>query len=186
MVLAGFALMNIIYCLAIRFFAGLNPAVMYKKFMNVIMEAFSTCSSNAVIPDSMIAANKMGISPKFYPFAIPMAVSINKEGACVYMSIMLLSVANMYGLDLSFTQVISLGMSIIILMAVSDSGPAAMSLLFTQLGLPLDLIAPIIAVIAIEDMFETPTNCLGNITSTLLAAKSANLLDIEKYYKLEV
>ena len=40
------------------------------------------------------------------------------------------------------------------------------------------------AVTTIEDMFRTPTNCIGNITPTLLAAKSANLIDLEEYNRL--
>lgn len=185
--LAGHALMNIIFCLVIKL-SGLNPAVMYKKFMNAIITAFSTCSSNATIPDMMNAADKMGISRKFYPFAVPFTTSISKPIFCLYMSVIILSAANMYGLNLALSEIISLAVSIIILVIASPSvpgaGPAQLSIMFIQMGLPLDLLAPIIAVTVIEDMSETPTHCVSVITSTLLAAKSEKLLDIEEYNKI--
>ena len=37
------------------------------------------------------------------------------------------------------------------------------------------------ALTSIEDMFETPANCLGNITAMTLAAKSENLLDVMEF-----
>ena len=186
--LSGHTVMIIICCLSVKFFAGLSPSIMLKKFMNSIITAVSTCSSNAVIPDAMTSAKNMGISPKLYPFAIPLGISINKMSSCVYMTVMVLSVSNMYGLEISPAQVVMLLFSTIILSvatpAISGAGPATLSILFTQMGLPLDLIGPIIAVAAIEDMIRTPANCLGNIVPTLIAAKSADLLDIEEYNKL--
>lgn len=94
----------------------------------------------------------------------------------------------MYGLNISLMQLISTGISIIILVlvspAIAGAGPATLSILFTQLGMPLDLIGPIIAISAIEDMFDDPTNCIGNITSTLIVARSENLLDLDEYNKI--
>ena len=184
---SGYAVLNIIFSLAVRFYARLSPIVMYKKLTNVIITAFSTCSSNAAIPDMMNSAAKMGISKKFYPFAISLATSTSKPAYCLYMSAIILSVANMYGLNLSFTQIISLAVSIIILIFASPvfpgAGPAQLSIMFIEMGLPLDLLAPIIAVSIIEDVFETPTHCVSVITSTLLAAGSENLIDIKEYNK---
>ncbi|MBQ6773712.1 MAG: cation:dicarboxylase symporter family transporter [Synergistaceae bacterium] len=186
-ILLGHALMNIIYSLLIKFCAGLNPALIYKKCLSVIITAFSTCSSNAAIPDAMTAANKMGISQKFYPFAVSIGTSLNKEGGCIYLSVILLSVMNIYGFNISFPQIISLAVSIIILLSVSPSMPCAgiarLSVLFMQIGLPLDLMGALMALTSIEDMFETPANCMGNITAMTLAAKSENLIDLKEYNK---
>ena len=77
----------------------------------------------------------------------------------------------MYGFDISFGKAISIALSIIILLFASPSMPSAgiagLSILFMQFGMPLELIGAITALISIEDMFETPANCLGNIASTL-------------------
>ena len=187
-ILAAFAVMHIIYYLLIKFVAGLNPSIMYRKFTNTIITAFSTCSSNAAIPDALAAAGKLGLSQKFYPFAVPLGILINKHGLCIYMAVVILSAANMYGLSITLTQLISTGISIIILVLVSPgiagAGPAALSIIFTQLKLPLDLLGPIMAISAIEDMFDDPTNCIGNITSTLIVARSENLLDLDEYNRI--
>jgi len=187
-ILAAFAVMNVIYSLAVRFIAKLSPSIMYRKSANAIITAFSTCSSNAALPDLMTSAKEMGISSKFYPFAIPVGTSVNKHGFCMYMAVVVLSVANMYGIKITLTQLISMGISIIILIfaspATAGAGPSALSVMFAQFGMPLDLLGPIIAVSAIEDMFDAPVNCIGNVTSTLIAASGENLVDINEYKRI--
>ena len=132
--------MNAIFFLLIKFSAGINPLIMFKKSIPVMITAFSTCSTSAALPDSMNAAKSMGISSGMYSFAVPIGASLNKNAFCLSLAVIVMSVANMYGVSLSSQQIISLGIMIILIAPGTSWTPLiAMSTMFSYAGCPAEL-----------------------------------------------
>lgn len=70
----GSILQMAFYLLMLLVLAKLNPLIYLRKFSQVMLTAFSLCSSNAVMPMSMKTLDqKIGVSPKIYSFSIPWA-----------------------------------------------------------------------------------------------------------------
>ena len=182
---AGYILMNVIYCLLLKFCAGLNPAQAYRKSMSALMTGLTTCSSNASLPDLMKSAESLGISPKLYSFSLPLGISINKITLCVYFSASVLSAAYMYGINISWIGLISISISAVIINMATPGLPGAeiisLSVLLSQGGIPLEFIPVIISIGTLHDMINTPSICIGNLTCTLLVAEREKLLDFEAY-----
>ncbi len=183
--IAGYILLNIFFCLAVKIRTGLSPIVMLRKSLPLVITAFSTCSSIAAIPDGMKCSEDMGVSHKIYSLSIPLGTSICKAAFPISFVVFTLSAANMYGIELSMSSMISLAFSVIVLTISTPGLPGAaviaMSALLTQAGCPLDFLGIAISVEAIEDLFHTSTTCMGNIACTLIAADGGNLIDREKY-----
>ena len=182
--LAGYAVLNIIYCFALKFYAGLSPIQLYKKSLSVIITAFTTCSSNACIPDMMKSADEMGIFPKLYSFSLPFGVSVNKTSSMFFI-IAVIAAANMYGINITFTAMVSVTISAII-MNIAAPGMAggaiiALSVLLSQAGCPMEFIALMMSIETIRNMTSSPTNCVVNLVCTALTAQKENLIDLEKY-----
>ena len=178
----GFVLMNAVCFLMVRFAARLNPLRLLKKSLPALITAFGTCSASSAITDSLKAADACGISPKLSSFAVPIGASLNKNGFCLSLSVIVMSIANMYGVNLSWLQIISLGISIVIIAPGTSWTPViALSTLFTQAGCPVHAIGMIMSIYTLLDMADTVTCCNGTLVSTLLAAKSEGMLDTAEY-----
>ena len=182
---AGYILMNVIYCLALKFFAGLNPAQLYRKSVPTLITAFTTCSSSASLPDLMKSAEALGISQKLYSFSLPLGVSINRLTSCVYLAVCVLSASHMYGVNITWAGIISIGVSAIVINMTAPGVPGetiiSLSVLLSQAGIPLEFIPVVMSIDTLQDMINTPSNCAGNLTCTLLTAEKENLLDLETY-----
>lgn len=184
-ILAGYALMNIVFCLMVKLFTGLSPVTMFRKSMQLITTAFSTSSSAASIPEGLKSCEAMGISPKVYSFSIPLGTSLNKIGDSMFYAVVVLAAANMYGVNLQVSRIASLTFSILIVSLATPGLPGAglitLSILLIQTRCPVEFVSIVLGIEAIHDMFATITNCMGNVACTLVTAAKENMLDIEKY-----
>ena len=52
-----------------------------------------------------------------------------------------------------------------------------LTMILSQLNVPLEAIGLIMGIYAILDMFETASNCLGDVSTTVAVARTENLLD---------
>lgn len=183
--IASYFLLNVFFCLAVKVSTGLSPLTMLRKSIPLITTAFSTCSSIAAIPDGMKCCDEMGISPKIYSLSLPLCTSICKAAFPVIFTTLTLSAANMYGVELSVSAMISLTFSIIVLTISTPGLPGAciisLSALLAQAGCPLEFLGIALSIGAIDDLFNTPTTCMGNIACTIIAADGGNLIDRGKY-----
>lgn len=183
--IAANLLLDIFFCLTVKLRTGLSPIVMLRKSLPMIITAFSTCSSIASIPDGMKCSEDMGVSQKVYSLSIPLATSICKASYPIMLSIPVLAAANTYGIGLSSSSMISLAFSVIVLTISTPGLPGAyviaLSALLAQAGCPLEFLGIAISILAIGDLFITPTACIGNIACTLIAADGGNLVEREKY-----
>lgn len=169
------------------------PCVRYTKipvakFFRVlsapIMIAFTTCSSAAALSANLIGVQKLGASRQVSTFSIPLGNTINMDGAAIYMGIASIFAAQVYGipmpLDKQITIVIMAILASIGSMGVPGAALIMVTMVFTQVGIPLEAIALVAGVDRIMDMARTTINVLGDATGAVFVSRLENDLDPER------
>lgn len=183
--IAAIALMMIVYCVLILLLTGLNPVHFFKKYAPTMVQVFSISSSNASLPLNFEACKKLGISQKVYSLSLPLGATINMNGTCIYLSIFAFALANLCGIEISATTLISVMISIIVLSVgapgIPGSGMVCLSVLLAQLNVPLEAVALVMGIDPIMGMIRCTGNCLGDVAISTIVAKQEKILDIDKY-----
>lgn len=161
----------------VRFLGKVNP---YKHFRNMatpLLTAFSTSSSNAALPLSMVAVEeKDGVSGKIASFTLPLGATINMNGTALYECVAVIFIAQAYGIHLTPGQ-----QAIVVLTALLASigsagipmaGLVMMTIVLTAVNLPLEGVGLILAVDRILDMSRTTVNVWGDTCAAVIIAKS--------------
>ena len=66
---------------------------------------------------------------------------------------------------------------------VSGAGLVCLSVLLTQLNVPVEAVGLIMGIDPLLGMLRTMSNCLGDVAVSTIVAKSENLLDLNIYNK---
>lgn len=187
-VLAGVLVFHLFVTLLIflKVFSGLSPSIFLKKIRNVQVFAFSTSSSNATIPVTLrTVTERMGVNNSVASFTVPFGATINMDGTAIMQGVATVFIANMYGVELGIA-----GYLTVIMMSVLASigtagvpgvGLIMLSMVFAQVGLPLEGIGLILGVDRLLDMLRTAVNVSGDAVVSLVVAKSEGKLDEEVF-----
>lgn len=165
-------------------FAGISIFYLIKVLKDELILAFSTASSEAVLPRVMMKMEKLGAPKDIVSFVIPTGYSFNLDGSTLYQAIAALFIAQMYGIHLSIGEQITL---MLVLMVTSKGiagvpGVSFVVLLATlgTVGIPLEGLAFIAGIDRILDMGRTVVNVIGNSLASLVMAKWEGRFDREK------
>lgn len=187
-VLVSALLVHLFFTLMIilKTFSGLSPRVFMRKIREAQIFAFSTASSNATIPVTLrVITEKMGVDNSVASFTVPFGATINMDGTAIMQGVATVFIANIYGIDLGIT-----GYLTVILMAVLASigtagvpgvGLIMLSMVFYQVGLPVESIGLILGVDRLMDMIRTAVNISGDAVVSVIVAKSEQKLDQKNY-----
>ncbi len=180
--LLGFLVLIGFYSILILIFTGMNPIHFYRKYGPTMLQVFSLSSSNAAIPLNMKACTEqLGISPKIASFSIPLGATINMNGACVQLAISALAIARIYNVSIPGRLLVIMCLTIIVLSmgapGIPGMGIILLTVILTQFNVPVEGVSLIIGIYPILDMFITVVNCLGDVVTSFLVAKSEKLLD---------
>jgi len=164
------------------FLAKLNPLIFLKKMRSAHIFAFSTASSNATIPITLQAVEKrIGVNNTTAAFTVPLGATINMDGTAIMQGVATVFIANVYQIDLSIVQYITIiGMSILASIGtagVPGVGLIMLAMVFNQVGLPVEGIGLIIGVDRLLDMMRTVVNITGDATVTCIVARSENTIN---------
>lgn len=172
--------------LILKTLSGLNPLIFIKKVRTAQLFAFSTASSGATIPVTMrTVQNRLGVDRSISSFTVPFGATINMDGTAMMQGVATVFIANIYGIDLGIS-----GYLMVILMAVLASvGTAAvpgvglvmLTLVFNQVGLPVEGIGLILGVDRLLDMVRTAVNVTGDAVVSTVVAKSEGKIDLDIY-----
>ena len=174
------------YSLILKFFSNLNVKKFYSKLKELVIFTFSTSSSNASIPFTLnIVTNKYGVNKSFASFSIPLGATINMDGTAIMQGCATYFLAAFYGIDLVFHDFILIIMTATIASigtaGIPSAGIIMLSLILTELGIPLEGITLLLGVDRLLDMMRTSVNVSGDTCISCVVAKSEKLIDIEKY-----
>lgn len=164
----------------------LNPIQFYKKFWPAMSVAFSTSSSNATLPVTLeCAQDGLGCSKQISAFTIPLGATVNMDGTAIMQGVATVFIAQVYGIDLGMsdylTVILTATLASIGTAGVPGVGLIMLSMVLTQVGLPVEGIALIIGIDRILDMCRTVVNITGDAVCTVLVAKSENEFDLKKF-----
>ena len=164
---------------------GFNLFKIIPTIKDELLLAFSTSSSETVLPRIMEKTEKMGTPKDIASFVIPTGYSFNLDGSTLYQAIAAIFIAQMYGIDLSIGQQITL---VLVLMVTSKGiagvpGVSFVVLLATlgTVGIPLEGLAFIAGIDRILDMARTAVNVVGNTLAALVMAKWEKRFDNNKF-----
>lgn len=150
----------------------INPYNYLNQVKDAILMAFSTASSAATLPVSLkTVVEKGGVSKESANFVLPLGATVSMDGTAAYLTIAVLYIANLAGIDMSFSQQLILGLTVVMLSVGVAALPSAslvmMVVILNELGLPTEYIAIIVSVDRILDMARTSVN----VTSDLVVTK---------------
>ncbi len=172
--------------LILKLFSGLNPFIFLTKIRDAQIFAFSTASSNATIPVTLRSVTKrMGVDNSVGSFTVPFGATINMDGTAIMQGVATVFIAHVYGVELGLG-----GYLTVILMSVLASigtagvpgvGLIMLSMVFVQVGLPIEGIGLILGVDRLLDMIRTSVNVSGDAVVSCVVAKSENELDLATF-----
>lgn len=166
--------------------AGLSPLRLLGKLRAVMTFAFSTSSSSATIPVTLNTVEKrLGVENSVASFTIPLGATINMDGTAIMQGVATVFVANVYGVDLSMgdyvTVILTATLASVGTAAVPSAGLVMLAMVLGQVGLPVQGIALIIGIDRLLDMLRTAVNVTGDSAVTCIVAKSEGALDESVY-----
>jgi Na+/H+-dicarboxylate symporter len=175
-VLLGLFLLLCFYLSIVKLFTRISPLSFLKEVREVLLLAFSTSSSAAVMPSSIkTAQQRLAVRPAIAQFVIPLGATINMNGTALYQGVATIFLAQVFGIDLSIN-----AMLLVILVAVGASigtpatpgvGIVILATVLSTAGVPPSGIALILGVDRILDMSRTAINVAGDLVACLLAER---------------
>ncbi|PZQ59534.1 MAG: dicarboxylate/amino acid:cation symporter [Phenylobacterium zucineum] len=137
--------------------------------------AFSTASSEAAYPRTLEELQKWGVSRKVASFVLPLGYSFNLDGSMMYCTFATLFIAQVYGIELTMVQQITM-LGLLMVTSKGMAGVPRASLVviaatLTYFQLPEAGIALILAVDHLLDMGRSATNVVGNSIASAVVAK---------------
>ena len=186
LLIGGGALLGV-YMLIIAFVGKLSPMPFLKKIPSLMPTPFATSSGAVSMPFTMkFCTDKLGISPKITSFSIPIGTTVNANGDCLYMPLVVIMFLKMYGVDVDIeTLLIIFAMTV----SLSAGAPAVPNVIViciltitATFGVPNDIAGLLFCMEAVCDRICTCINVAGNTVATLMLSRTENLTDEKIYF----
>ena len=189
LILSSFLATVFFVCVVLLPMVRIFSKIPVMKFVKGIFEpwlvAFTTCSSAAALPANLDSTRRLGATKAISSFSIPLGNTINMNGTAIYMGVCTVFAAEVFGIPMDMTTkltVVVMG----VLAAVGTAGvPGAglimTTIVFTQIGIPLEAVALIAGVDRILDMIRTSINVVGDAASAVVVTAMEGELHSEPY-----
>ena len=188
--LAKFVVTDYVGCLLIwGFLSGITYLYtkvdylkMCKSMVPIWINTIATNSSAGTIPITLdCVTNKLHVPMSIASFSVPLGATINLTGAALYKTILAFFVAEIYGLDMTWTQTLMI-ITISTIMSIAapgipGGGIVTGAIFLNLMGLPMDMMGPIAGMYRLIDMSHTTVNVSGDVLGTLLVAKNEHIWD---------
>jgi Na+/H+-dicarboxylate symporter len=146
-----------------------------KYVKNAIFLSFSTASSEASMPIQIEQLKKFGVPERIVSFVLPLGYSFNLDGSMMYMTFATGFIAQIYGIELSMGQQITMLLTLLLtskgIAGVPRASLVVIAGTLTMFGLPQEGISLVLAVDWLLDMGRSATSVVGNAVATVVVAK---------------
>jgi Na+/H+-dicarboxylate symporter len=185
-VLGGYLYLIICFFATLAFFIVvvlwvicLTQKIDYWKLLKHVKDAlflsFSTASSEASMPLQIEQLKKFGISERIISFVLPLGYSFNLDGSMMYMTFATGFIAQIYGIELTLGQQITMLLTLLLtskgIAGVPRASLVVIAGTLTMFGLPQEGISLVLAVDWLLDMGRSATSVAGNAVATAVVAK---------------
>ncbi|PEJ32875.1 dicarboxylate/amino acid:cation symporter [Peribacillus butanolivorans] len=148
----------------------------FKNISEAMITAFVTCSSLGTLPVTLKAAKKAKISDRVANFTLPVGATVNMNGSAIHFGVGVVFAADIVGYDLSLGMIIGIiltgTLAAVGTAGVPGAGLIGMSIVFTQAGLPIEIVGLTAGVNVLTDMVFTTCNVTGDIVGAAVVDKS--------------
>ena len=163
----------VVYQILLRIYAKESPIAFLKKILGPMTLAFSTSSSAACITLSLkTLKEEFNVEEKVSSFTIPLGATINMDGTAIMQGVATVFIAQLYNINLTtndyFMVVLTAVLASIGTAGVPGVGTIMLSMVLSQVGLPLEGIGMILAVDRIVDMGRTTVNITGDLVCSVI------------------
>jgi len=175
-VLAGLVLLMGMHVMIAFVLGGQRPGAFLRGTRDVLLLAFSTSSSAAVMPLSIqTAEDELGVPPPIARFLIPLGATINMNGTALYQGVATVFLAQVFDVQLG-----TWGLLFVVVTAVAASigspatpgtGIVILAMVLEGVGIPVSGIALILGVDRILDMSRTVVNVAGDLTACTVMSR---------------
>lgn len=175
-VLVGLLLMLGILLAIARVYGQITPRAFFGAAKDVMLLAFSTSSSAAVMPLSIkTAEGPLKVRKHISQFVIPLGATINMNGTALYQGVAAIFIAQVFGVEIG-----AAGLVLIVLTSVGASigspatpgvGIVILSTILVSVGVPASGIALIMGVDRLLDMSRTVVNVCGDLVACIVLDK---------------
>lgn len=166
--------MVVVYSMTVKVMAGMSPLQFFKKMMPAMIFAFSSASSVGTLPINMKCCDDMGTDKEIYSFVLPLGATINMDGTAIYQGVCAIFIASCYGINLTFSQMITIVLTATLASigtaGVPGAGMVMLAMVLTSVGLPIDGIALVAGIDRIFDMGRTTVNITGDASCAVVVS----------------
>lgn len=156
-----------------RFMLGLSPLNFFRGIRDAMLVAFSTSSSAATLPVSIsVAEENLGVKPVVAGSVLPLGATINMDGTALYVGIVSVFAAQVFGIDLTLTDYLLMAGTTTLVSIGTAAVPSAslflMAAVMETIGMSATQIAVTVGFIFIIDrpldMLRTVVNVTGDLS----------------------
>lgn len=178
--------MFVVFPLLVRAFGGRSPLAFFKAAEPAVMTAFSTSSSSATLPTTlMVAEERLGVPRRVARFVCTLGATANMNGTAMFEGITILFLAQFFGIELSLAQQ-ALILGLCVLGAIGAAGVPGGSLpviamILAMFGIPPEGIGLILGVDRLLDMCRTTVNVTGDLAISTIVARGESDADADDH-----
>lgn len=186
--LTGFLFIFVVLHLVCRYY-GINLWKLLGYIKEEIFIVLGASSSEAVLPSVMQKLTAAGCEKEVVGLVIPTGYSFNLDGTTIYLSMSVIFLAQVFGIDLSLGQELTV-IGILLLTSkgaagVTGSGFIVLASTLTALKvIPLEGLALLIGVDRFMSEGRAIINFIGNTIATVVIAKMENEIDMDTYKRV--
>jgi Na+/H+-dicarboxylate symporter len=171
----GLLLLWLILIFAGFLFIKKRVFTLMRRMEEPIMLAFSTASSEAAFPKTMLELERFGCKDKIVSFVLPLGYSFNLDGSMMYMTFASLFIAQSYGMHIPLPTQITM-LLVLMLTSKGIAGVPRASLVviagtLATFNIPEAGIALLLGIDPLLDMGRSATNVVGNSIATAVVSK---------------
>lgn len=162
----------------VAWWCGVRPGKFIAASRDLLLLAFSTASSAAVMPLSLkTAMEKFHIRESIARFVVPVGTIINMNGTAAFQAIAAIFLAQVYGLDLGTPAIVMLVVTTVAASIGTPSAPGAgvivLATVLSSVGIPVEGIGIIIGVDRLLGMVRSSLNVMNDMTTCIWFERKA-------------
>ncbi|OLR65280.1 dicarboxylate/amino acid:cation symporter [Peptoniphilus porci] len=158
-----------------------NPIKFFKTMKEPMAFVFATCSSVATIPLNLESVKKLGVDDETANFVIPFGAVVNMNGTAIYQAVAVVFTAQVFGIDLSFTEqamvMLTATLASIGTAGIPGSGLVMLTIVLSSVNLPMEAIGLLAGIDRILNMGRVVPNIVGDAATSIIVARTEKTLN---------
>ncbi|MFE0508192.1 dicarboxylate/amino acid:cation symporter [Peribacillus butanolivorans] len=173
----------------IAWFLKISYFKVFRMVWDLFLIAFSTTSTETILPQLMDRMEAYGCSKRVVSFVIPSGLSLNCDGSTLYLSVCSIFLAQAYGIPMDFgQQLIVMGVLVATskgIAAVPSGSLVVLLATASAVGLPAEGVAIIAGIDRVLDMARTACNTPGHVLACIVVSKWEKEFRQEEWIKAQ-